>query len=145
MYITMWAGTPASLNLKLSLIPFRSAGRLAIVIVKRRSGTELGRCVRLMTWDLRLRRIVLAERNNGGAEVVEPVNLSESRRGAHLPEQASRGGKAVVEKYGTEHMSRLGRKGSRAVVKKYGLRFYSEIAARNKGVKKRRSETEAGS
>jgi len=36
-------------------------------------------------------------------------------------------------------MAEIGRKGSKAVVKKYGLRFYSEIAARNKGVKKRRS------
>jgi len=54
------------------------------------------------------------------------------------PDPASRGGKAIVEKYGKEYMSDLGRKGSRAVVRKYGLRFYSEIAARNKGVKKRR-------
>jgi len=36
-------------------------------------------------------------------------------------------------------MAEIGRKGSKAVVKKYGLRFYSEIAARNKGVKKRRT------
>lgn len=36
-------------------------------------------------------------------------------------------------------MAEIGRKGSKAVVRKYGLRFYSEIAARNKGVKKRRS------
>lgn len=55
------------------------------------------------------------------------------------PDQApaSRGGRAVVEKYGAKHMAEIGRKGSRAVVKKYGLRFYSEIASRNKGVKKR--------
>lgn len=62
----------------------------------------------------------------------------------HRPEEAasvvgSRGGQAVVDKYGKEHMAEIGRKGSKAVVKKYGLRFYSEIAARNKGVKKRRS------
>jgi hypothetical protein len=50
---------------------------------------------------------------------------------------ASKGGQAVVEKYGREHMSQLGKQGSRAVVRKYGLRFYSEIAARNKGVPKR--------
>jgi general stress protein YciG len=54
------------------------------------------------------------------------------------PAQASRGGRAVVDKYGKEHMAEIGRKGSRAVVKKYGLKFYSEIAARNKGVKKTR-------
>jgi hypothetical protein len=60
------------------------------------------------------------------------------RRGAHLPEQASQGGRAVVQKYGRDYMADLGRKGSRAVIRKYGLRFYSEIAARNKGVKKRR-------
>ena len=53
---------------------------------------------------------------------------------------ARRGGQAVVEKYGREHMAQLGRQGSRAVVRKYGLRFYSEIAARNKGVKKRRPD-----
>ena len=63
---------------------------------------------------------------------------SMERPGTHHPEAASRGGKAIVDKYGKEYMSALGRKGSRAVVKKYGLRFYSEIAARNKGVKKRR-------
>jgi hypothetical protein len=63
---------------------------------------------------------------------------SESRRGAHLPELASKGGQAVVSKYGSEHMASIGRKGSRAVIKKYGLRFYSEIAARNKGVRKQR-------
>jgi hypothetical protein len=51
---------------------------------------------------------------------------------------ASRGGRAVVEKYGSGHMAAIGRKGSRAVVQKYGLKFYSEIAARNKGVKKRK-------
>ena len=51
---------------------------------------------------------------------------------------SSRGGQAVVQKYGKEHMSALGKRGSHAVLRKYGLRFYSEIAARNKGVKKRR-------
>jgi hypothetical protein len=56
---------------------------------------------------------------------------------------ASKGGHAVVQKYGREHMSQLGKQGSRAVVRKYGLRFYSEIAARNKGVKKRRAAAEA--
>ncbi len=70
--------------------------------------------------------------------MTEDEPLAEGRRGAHLPEIASQGGRAVVEKYGREHMASIGRKGSRAVVKKYGLRFYSEIAARNKGVKKGR-------
>ena len=73
---------------------------------------------------------------HGGGPAVPP----EARRGAHLPEVAGEGGRAVVEKYGKEYMSALGRKGSRAVVRKYGLRFFSEIAARNKGVKKRRPQ-----
>jgi len=64
---------------------------------------------------------------------------NDSRRGAHLPDLASKGGQAVVSKYGSDHMSTIGRKGSRAVIKKYGLRFYSEIAARNKGVRKNRA------
>lgn len=59
---------------------------------------------------------------------------------APRPAEASRlGGQAVVRKYGKDYMANLGRKGSRAVVKKYGLRFYSEIAARNRGVRKRRA------
>ena len=66
-----------------------------------------------------------------------PAETTIGMQGEH-PDAASRGGKAIVEKYGREYMSDLGRKGSRAVVRKYGLRFYSEIAARNKGVKKRR-------
>lgn len=73
------------------------------------------------------------------AEINSRLELAESR------EQVARlGGQAVVEKYGRDHMANLGKKGSRAVVRKYGLRFYSEIAARNKGVKKRRApETDA--
>jgi len=55
-----------------------------------------------------------------------------------LKEISSEGGKAVVEKYGPEHMARIGRAGTNALVRKYGLRYYSEIAARNRGVKKRR-------
>jgi hypothetical protein len=55
-------------------------------------------------------------------------------------EPARRGGQAVVEKYGRDYMAALGRRGSRAVVRRYGLRFYSEIAARNKGVKKQRRD-----
>ena len=78
------------------------------------------------------------KRESAGGTTKPAEDEAGSRRGAHLPEQASRGGRAVVEKYGTDHMANIGRKGSRAVVKKYGLRFYSEIAARNKGVKKRR-------
>jgi hypothetical protein len=62
-----------------------------------------------------------------------------SRRGAHLAEQAHKGGKAVVEKYGREYMREIGGRGASAVAQKYGLRFYSEIAARNKGVKKRKA------
>jgi hypothetical protein len=87
-----------------------------------------------------LRRSVLAEtKEMDGPAAAGPSGNSRQSR---LAEQASRGGQAVVQKYGSEHMSRLGRKGSRAVVRKYGLRFYSEIAARNKGVKKRRVEAE---
>lgn len=52
---------------------------------------------------------------------------------------ARRGGRAVVEKYGREHMRELGRRGARAVTDRYGLRFYSEIAARNKGVPKKKT------
>lgn len=63
-------------------------------------------------------------------------------RAAAAPGPTGRGGQAVVEKYGREHMAAIGRKGSHAVVRKYGLRFYSEIAARNKGVKKRRVKKE---
>ena len=48
-----------------------------------------------------------------------------------------------MEKYGSDYMSKLGKRGSRALIRKYGLRFYSEIAARNKGVKKRRPESGA--
>lgn len=72
----------------------------------------------------------MSEVKGSGADAERPA--------AHLPEQSSQGGRAVVEKYGTEHMATLGRKGSKAVIRKYGLRFYSEIAARNRGVKKRR-------
>lgn len=64
------------------------------------------------------------------------LELNEGRGAAQM------GGEAVVAKYGRDHMAELGRKGSRAVVRKYGLRFYSEIAARNKGVKKRKAQQE---
>lgn len=73
--------------------------------------------------------------------VAEPSD-SESEtapRGAHLAGQARKGGQAVVEKYGREHMREIGRRGARAVAYRYGLRFYSEIAARNKGVPKRKT------
>jgi hypothetical protein len=53
--------------------------------------------------------------------------------------RTSAGGRAVVEKLGREHMAELGRKGARSVARRYGLRFYSEIAARNKGVAKRKA------
>jgi general stress protein YciG len=68
----------------------------------------------------------------------EPEEAARHRPEDTTPVIGSRGGQAVVNKYGKEHMAEIGRKGSKAVVKKYGLRFYSEIAARNKGVKKRR-------
>ena len=72
------------------------------------------------------------------AELESRLEMAEGAEPARL------GGQAVVEKYGREHMASLGKKGSQAVVRKYGLRFYSEIAARNKGVKKRRApETDA--
>jgi hypothetical protein len=70
-------------------------------------------------------------------EAEEPAGGS--RRGAHLAEQAHKGGKAVVQKYGREYMREIGGRGASAVAQKYGLRFYSEIAARNKGVKKRKA------
>ncbi len=60
-----------------------------------------------------------------------------------LKDAASEGGRAVAAKHGSEHMARIGRAGANAVMRKYGLRYYSEIAARNRGVKKRRS-TESG-
>ncbi len=76
-----------------------------------------------------------AEQFDGAA----PESRPSDDRTATAPTATSRGGRAVVEKYGKEHMAKIGRKGSNAVIRKYGLRFYSEIAARNKGVKKRRS------
>lgn len=78
------------------------------------------------------------ERDGAGAVDTAPsLELDERTEPA-----ASRGGQAVVEKYGREYMSKLGRRGSHAVIRRYGLRFYSEIAARNKGVKKRRRTDE---
>jgi hypothetical protein len=86
-------------------------------------------------------------RNQGVRQLSEVMETEETpaageRPGTQLAERSSLGGRAVVEKYGRDHMSRLGRQGSNAVVRKYGLRFYSEIAARNKGVKKRRRPQE---
>jgi hypothetical protein len=63
---------------------------------------------------------------------------TESERAARLADNASKGGRAVVAKYGADHMRAIGLKGASAVTAKYGLRHYSEIAARNRGVKKRR-------
>ncbi len=74
-------------------------------------------------------------------DATQSGKLASDDRGA-APGQTGRGGQAVVEKYGREHMAEIGRKGSHAVVRKYGLRFYSEIAARNKGVKKRRAKSD---
>lgn len=78
----------------------------------------------------------MAVTKNGGERETEETPLH--RPEGTAPAVGSRGGQAVVDKYGKEHMAEIGRKGSKAVVRKYGLRFYSEIAARNKGVKKRR-------
>jgi hypothetical protein len=59
-------------------------------------------------------------------------------RSARLAASAAKGGRAVVAKYGAEHMRAIGTRGASAVAAKYGLRHYSEIAARNRGVKKKR-------
>jgi hypothetical protein len=63
---------------------------------------------------------------------------AEQERAARLAESAAKGGRAVVAKYGAEHMRAIGLRGASAVAAKYGLRYYSEIAARNRGVKKKR-------
>jgi hypothetical protein len=75
---------------------------------------------------------MLGEQRNEGAEPGD-----ESAEPPSTPATA-RGGNALVEKYGAAHMARIGRKGSQALVKKYGLRYYSQIAAQNRGVPKRR-------
>lgn len=72
-------------------------------------------------------------------EKAEETTATGGGRGAHLPKYAKKGGQAVVEKYGVEHMRQIGGRGASKVAEKYGLRFYSEIAARNKGVKKRKA------
>lgn len=59
-------------------------------------------------------------------------------RAARLAANAAKGGRAVVAKYGADHMRAIGLRGATAVAAKYGLRHYSEIAARNRGVKKKR-------
>jgi hypothetical protein len=76
----------------------------------------------------------LAELDKAGTDSAEKTG-----RGAHLPKYAKKGGEAVVEKYGVDHMRKIGGRGASKVAEKYGLRFYSEIAARNKGVKKRKA------
>ena len=83
----------------------------------------------------------MAELEKVGTEATETTQTTETKsgRGAHLPKYAKKGGDAVVEKYGVEHMRRIGGRGASKVAEKYGLRFYSEIAARNKGVKKRKT------
>ena len=63
---------------------------------------------------------------------------TEDGRSARLAANAAKGGRAVVAKYGPEHMRAIGTRGASAVAAKYGLRHYSEIAARNRGVKKKR-------
>jgi hypothetical protein len=63
---------------------------------------------------------------------------TEEARAARLAESAAKGGRAVVAKYGADHMRDIGQRGASAVVAKYGLRHYSLIAARNRGVKKKR-------
>ena len=69
----------------------------------------------------------------------EPPTADDERT-ARLAGNAAKGGRAVVEKYGREHMSTIGSRGASAVAAKYGLRHYSEIAARNRGIKKRRRQ-----
>ena len=59
-------------------------------------------------------------------------------RSARLAANAAKGGRAVVAKYGADHMRAIGTRGASVVAAKYGLRHYSEIAARNRGVKKKR-------
>ncbi len=63
---------------------------------------------------------------------------TERARAERLAASAAKGGRAVVAKYGPEHMRAIGTRGASAVAAKYGLRHYSEIAARNRGVKKKR-------
>jgi hypothetical protein len=63
---------------------------------------------------------------------------TEEARAARLAESAAKGGRAVVATYGADHMREIGQRGASAVVAKYGLRHYSLIAARNRGVKKKR-------
>jgi hypothetical protein len=45
------------------------------------------------------------------------------------------GGVSVYQKYGAEHMRRIGAKGAAAVRAKYGLHYYSEIGYRKAGRK----------
>jgi hypothetical protein len=61
---------------------------------------------------------------------------TETEQNARLAANAAKGGRAVVAKYGSEHMRAIGTRGASAVAAKYGLRHYSLIAARNRGVKK---------
>jgi hypothetical protein len=63
---------------------------------------------------------------------------TEAARTARLAVNAAKGGRAVVAKYGADHMRAIGTRGASAVAAKYGLRHYSEIAARNRGIKKKR-------
>jgi hypothetical protein len=86
-----------------------------------------------------------SEKASPAQEAGSTVGGSPRPRGAHLPEIASRGGRAVVQKYGSEHMARLGRLGARTVAERYGPGFYAEMGARNKGVKKRRRRSDDGS
>jgi hypothetical protein len=62
---------------------------------------------------------------------------TEKEQAARLAENAAKGGRAVVAKYGAEHMRAIGTRGASAVAAKYGLRHYSLIASRNRGVKKK--------
>ena len=69
--------------------------------------------------------------------MVETKEETETEQAARLAENAAKGGRAVVAKYGPEHMRAIGTRGASAVAAKYGLRHYSLIAARNRGVKKK--------
>jgi hypothetical protein len=68
----------------------------------------------------------------------EEAPETEASRNDRLAQNAAKGGRAVVAKYGSDHMRAIGTRGASAVAAKYGLRHYSEIAARNRGIKKKR-------
>jgi uncharacterized protein len=48
-----------------------------------------------------------------------------------------KGGDAVRDKYGTEHLKTIGRKGGKRTLEIYGYEFYSDIATENTGAQKK--------